>query len=229
MKYKTLLFDADGTLFDFKKSEREAFKDSLSHFGFYISDVEINDYSEINDALWKMLEKGEITKEQLRVRRFEVFIKKYGYNISPVELANIYFYQLSNKSYLLENSFNVCQSLSEYCNLYIITNGFKEIQLKRFKMSPISKLFSGIFVSEDIGIEKPAKEYFDIVSSRIENFEKSTSLVIGDSLSSDIIGGINAGIDVCWFNPLYKKKTNNIQINYTIHNLNELNNIITNT
>lgn len=222
MKYDTLLFDADGTLLDFKRSEQEAIVDTLRCYNINPTDEIIESYSQINDNLWKMLERGEVEKAQLRIQRFASLAEVYGFTYNACDVADTYAYQLSTKSYLLENALEICTELAKKCRLYLITNGFISIQQGRLDRSPITPLFEDIFISEKIGAEKPARQYFDIVCSKISNFDKSKTLVIGDSLSSDIQGGINVGIDVCWFNPAGKSNPEGMKIDYVIGNLLEL-------
>ena len=150
----------------------------------------------------------------------------YGFDYDAHKMADMYEYELSTKSYLLDNALEVCSELSKVCRLYLITNGFKKIQQGRFDQSPLASLFSGVFISEEVGFEKPAVQYFNAVRAAIPEFDDRSALVIGDSLSSDIRGGINAGIDVCWFDPGHKLPPENININYIIANLDELYDII---
>ena len=222
MKYDTLLFDADGTLLDFKLSEREAIIDTLRYYDIDPTDEIIESYSQINDNLWKMLERGEVKKSQLRIQRFATLAEVHGYTYNPAAVADTYAYRLSTKSHLLGNALEVCTELSKTCRLYLITNGFVSIQHGRLDRSPITPLFKDIFISENLGVEKPARQYFDIVSAQIPEFDASKALVIGDSLSSDIKGGINAGIDVCWFNPGGKRAPDEMKIDYVISDLSEL-------
>lgn len=222
MRYDTLLFDADGTLLDFERSEREALISSLAAFGVEGTGEVVKAYSEINDSLWKLLERGEIKKEDLKVRRFSMLIEKYRFDIDPVALASRYPDELATKSYILGNALEVCTRLAQSCRLYLITNGFVKIQRGRFMPTPLYPLFSGLFISDEIGIDKPAKKYFDAVKQGIPDFDAARTLVIGDSLTSDILGGINAGIDVCWFNPRGLAAPEGMNINYIIGNLDEL-------
>lgn len=222
MRYDTLLFDADGTLLDFERSEREAVIASLAAFGVVADDEIVASYSTINDSLWKLLERGEIKKDDLKVRRFSMLAEKYGFDYDAVAVADRYPEELATKSYILGNALEVCTSLSKTCRLYLITNGFVKIQRGRFMPTPLYPLFSGLFISDEIGIDKPAPCYFDAVKRGIPNFDASKSLVIGDSLTSDMRGGINAGIDVCWFNPKGLPAPQDMKLDYIIGNLDKL-------
>ncbi len=222
MKYDILMFDADGTLLDFQRSEREALIDTLRCFNISPTDEIVESYSRINDNLWKMLERREVSKSQLRIQRFASLAAAHGFKYDPNKAADTYEHQLSTKSYLLDNAFDVCSKLAKTCRLFLITNGFVSIQQGRLDRSPITPLFENIFISEKIGAEKPARQYFDSVSAQIHDFNPSKALVIGDSITSDIQGGINAGLDVCWFNPGGKSAPDNLEINYIVDNLTEL-------
>lgn len=222
MKYKTLLFDADGTLLDFKKSEREALSDMLKKFGQPCGDDAARRYSEINDSLWKKLERGEISRNELSLKRFELFGKECGIKCSPDLMSEVYFSALMSKSFLIKGAYEVCRELSGVCRLYLITNGFKQIQEKRFGNSPIAGFFEKSFISEEIGADKPSREYFDAVKAAIPGFDARETLVIGDSLSSDIAGGTGAGLDVCWYNPAGAAAPEGMRINYIISDLSEL-------
>lgn len=222
MRYDTLLFDADGTLLDFALAEREAFSQTMLLHGIVADDNVISMYSSINDALWKKLERKEIEREKLKVRRFEELAAALGVNYDPVAVARTYEHKLSRQSQLLGNALEVCTKLAENCRLYIITNGFMAIQTGRIKRSPIYPLFSKVFISEEIGYDKPSPQYFDAVKLSIPDFCAEKTLVIGDSLTSDICGGINAGIPVCWFNPQHKQLPSNMNIDYVIDDLERL-------
>lgn len=201
MKYKTLLFDADGTLFDFKKGEAEAVKETFLSFDIMLDDELVADYSTINDSLWKMLERGEIEKEVLLYKRFEIFSEKHGFGVDARQMASAYMNMLSQKSYLFEGAENFCRSLCDKADMYIVTNGVEFIQKNRYRDSGLDRYFKGLFISGAIGSEKPTREYFDYVAAHVADFSRESTLIIGDSLSSDIKGGINYGIDTCWYNP----------------------------
>ena len=212
-------------MLDFKRAERESICGALEQHGITADDKIIDRYSKINDDLWKKLELGEIKKSDLKWKRFQLLAEEFGFEYDSLAVSDSYAVELSEKSHLLGNALEICQNLSKTHRLYLITNGFKFMQRRRFDLSPLVPLFSGVFISEEIGYEKPAIQYFEAVASSIENFDSSKTLVIGDSISSDILGGINAGIDVCWFNPEHKPAPINMNITYIINDLNQLYNI----
>lgn len=222
MKYKYLLFDADDTLLDFRRSEREALTDAMLRFGIHPTEGLIKGYSEINDSLWKLLERGGIGKNELRVRRFELFAEKYGLDADPHMLAAEYTDRLAEKSFPVNGAVEFCASLWGKYRMFIITNGIKNIQESRLGGSELKQYIEKSFISEEMGAEKPSPLFFDRVASAIDGFDRSLALVIGDSLTSDIAGGIAAGIDTCWFNPRRKAPVDGIVPTYEIHALDEL-------
>lgn len=199
-KYTTLLFDNDNTLMDFFASEKQAIKNTCSAFGVSPSEENAALYSSINDGYWKRFEKGEIKREEIKVGRFKSFIEALGMDINPEEMAERYFEELSLGHELLPGALELCEELSEHYSLHLITNGSTYIQKKRLAASPISKFFGKIFISEEMGVNKPDKAFFDAVINAIEEKDRSKICIIGDSMSSDILGGINSGIDTCFFN-----------------------------
>ena len=225
-KYTYVLFDADETLLDFERAEREALTEALTRFGIPCDENVIELYSGINASLWKKLERREIEKSRLRVLRFELLRDALGFDADPTEVAFAYTDSLSKQSFLLAGAINICQKLAEHCKLYIVTNGLKDVQRGRLGGSGLPPYFEGVFVSEDVGFEKPDARYFEAVAERISGFNKKDAIIVGDSLSSDIKGGIGFGIDTCWFNPKGKEKPTDMNITYTVKNLSELEDII---
>ena len=213
MRYDTILFDADGTLFDFSRSESEAIRETMSAFDITPTEELVRGYSVINDSLWKMLERGEIEKQVLLYRRFELFCEKYGFVCDAVKMAETYMNLLSQKAYLLDGAENLCRSLFGNVRLYIVTNGVEFIQKGRYSRSGMEKYFDGFFISGVIGYEKPSVEYFERVAADLPDFDKASTLIVGDSLTSDIRGGINYGIDTCWYNPRRKPVPDDMKIN----------------
>lgn len=225
--YKFILFDADNTLFDFTRSEHEAVAETLRDFGFIPTDSVIDDYSRINQSLWEKLERGETEKQRLRVERFELLFEKEGYDLSKArDASDRYSERLSTKAYLIDGAREILEDLAPCAELYIVTNGIKKIQESRFVASGLERFIRASFISEEMGFEKPDARFFDEVERCIPGFARADALVVGDSLTSDIRGGINAGIDTCWFNPKHKPMPKNMSINYVIGSLSELKNII---
>lgn len=226
MKYKTLLFDADDTLLDFHKAESAALTDTLTKHGLPCTPDIIRRYSEINDSLWKALERGEIEKSRLRVARFEKFCDEIGISADAVAIADTYAQCLSSKPYVFDGAIELCTELSKHYRMYVVTNGLKMIQTRRFSQSGLSPFFERSFISEDSGFEKPDARYFEWMASQIPDFDRETTLIIGDSLTSDMRGGINFGLDTCWFNYLHKTAPQDVELTYTVHNFDELRSLL---
>lgn len=221
-RYLNLLFDADNTLFDFYRAEKEALVLALSAIGVTADEEMISVYSRINDGMWKMLERGEITKSALRVRRFEDFCAYYGIKTDVSALSLAYTDRLGEQAFLMQDALAVCRELARHCSLYIITNGIYSVQTSRFARSELVPYFKELFISEEIGHEKPSKAFFDEVAHRIEGFDPRTALIIGDSLSSDIKGGIGAGIDTCWFSTDGAEPPADLDITYVVRRLEDV-------
>ncbi len=201
MRYSTVLFDADGTLLDFARSEREALTDALGLRGIIADDEAVSVYSKINDRLWKMLEKKEIERQVLIYRRFELLAEHFGYLLDAKETARDYMAIIATKGYLLDGVKELLDSLYGRVRMYIITNGAATVQRGRYAVTEIERYFDGIFISEEVGFNKPDVRYFERVGAGIPRFDKSSTLVVGDSLSSDIKGGNNFRVDTCLYSP----------------------------
>lgn len=222
MKYEFLLFDADHTLFDFNKSEYLALKGALDELDLPYTEECFERYSVINIGYWKMLERGEIDKKSLMLARFVDFAREYGFEEHAAELADLYMDNLARESHLFDGALELVASLASRYRLFIITNGVKSTQDGRFSTSPITKYFENIFISEIIGAEKPSREFFSAVESSIVGYNRDRALVIGDSLSSDIRGALNAGIDCIWYNPDGKEAPEGWDIAYNVKNYGEI-------
>lgn len=221
-KYKWLFLDADDTLLDFKRAEHDALTETLMETGILVDDETVDRYSRINDALWKALERGEVTKERLRTLRFERFLADVGSDADPEDIARRYEAHLSEKSYLIPGAEETCRKLAKGYGLYVITNGIAFIQHSRIGNSGLRPYLNGLFISEEVGAEKPKKDFFDHVSARIDGFDPRFALVIGDSLTSDISGGAAYGMDTCWVNATCKPIPKGSGVTYVIRSIREL-------
>ncbi len=201
MGYTTVLFDADGTLLDFLRSEREAVRDAMARSGIFATEEQLDAYSAINDSLWKRLERGEIERSVLLYRRFELFCERFGYTADAKAIAADYIETLSTKGYLLEGARALLDSLLGRVRMYMVTNGLRRVQLGRYADAGLEKYFDGLFISEDIGANKPNVRFFEYVAAHIEEFDAASTIVVGDSLTSDIKGANNACLDCCWYAP----------------------------
>lgn len=229
--YEILLFDADNTLLDFTKAEELAFRETC-----HASDMEYSDelyklYSEINDSLWKKIEKKEITLDFLKLERFRLFMLAVGFEendnmIAEAErMRDTYIKSLGGQACLVDGAEDICKKLSKRYRMYIITNGISDIQRSRIEKSGLDKYFVDKFVSEEIGAAKPSPAYFEYVLSHVGESDKSKYLVIGDSLTSDCDGAIAYGIDICRFNP-NNLPDNGRKLTYNITKLSELESIL---
>ncbi len=220
MKYTTLLIDLDETLFDFSKSEKFAIDKLMEKYNIPVTEENRRLYSAINDEKWKKLERGELTRQQLFHERFAGFLKKTGVTADTDEANLSYMKFLSQASFILDGALETCKKLSENYSLYLVTNGTKIVQNGRLNGSPIMKYIKGVFISEEIGFNKPQKEYFAYVLEHIEERDKKKILVVGDSPSSDIAGAINSGLDSC----LVNRKNQNVEsgATYTISYITEI-------
>ena len=227
MKYELVLFDADQTLFDFKKSERYAFMKSLESFDINFDKEEcMKIYLEIYTEIWKEFEEGKITSENLKVERFNRLFKKIDLNEDPIEFSKLYIKYLSKASFIYKESYVILEYLKERYRLSIITNGLIDVQSKRIRESDIAHYFETIVISDEIKIAKPNSEIFDYTLDKLKFKDKSKVLMVGDSLSSDIRGGINAKIDTCWLYIENLDKPKDIDVTYIVNNLLEIKNIL---
>ena len=222
MAYQIALFDADNTLLDFSRSEREAIRLCLAARGLPADGDTTALYSRINDSYWKRLEQKLITRDRLRVERFADLFDALGYDGDPRAMALEYEATLARQSYLVDGALPLVQALHGRCRLFIITNGTASVQRERFGRSPLVPYFEDCFISEEMGCAKPEKVFFDRVAASVPNFSPRDTLVVGDSLSSDIRGGINAGLDTCWYNPTGKEAPADMAITYTVRRLDEI-------
>ena len=229
MKYDVIIFDADETLFDFRKSEKVAFKNVMLEFQLdYKEDYHLKIYHTINNAIWKEFEKGLITQEKLKVERFKLLSEQLNIDFDEYDFAKAYMKHLSRASFLFEDSIKVIDELSKDHRLIIMTNGLKSVQDIRIRKSVIAKYFEDIVVSEEVGVNKPDSKIFEHALNNINYTDKKKVLIVGDSLTSDIKGGLNFGIDTCWFNPNKKPNESEIKPTYDISTLLEIKKILSN-
>ena len=225
-RFDIVLLDADETIFDFKRAEAHSFKLMLEHFGVEYTDERLSLYSDINLKMWKALERGEVTRERLKTLRFEMFFEQIGVkDIDCVAVNDCYLTNLSNSGFLLYGAKEFVQKLSKHCKLYIATNGLAKAQTGRFDKSEIKEYIDGLFISELIGYSKPDKEYFEHIFSELNITDKSRVIILGDSLTSDMQGGKNAGITTCLYNPK-KDKVESALCDYQIASYDEFFNIL---
>lgn len=222
-KYKYLLFDLDDTILDFGAAENKALDFVLKSHEISAVPGLYERYKTINQNHWEMLERNELTKDQVLTGRHEMFFRELGETVDGSVVDDMYRTQIAENGHrLFEGALDVIKILSEAYPLYIITNGVKDTQEKRLANSGILPYFKDVFISEDTGYQKPMKEFFDYTAGRIDGFHCEDALIIGDSLTSDILGGINSGIDTCWYNPKAKRNPFEFRADFEIRQLNEL-------
>lgn len=223
MKYNVLLFDADNTVLDFDKSEEQALQRAFELCGArYDADV-LTVYRRNNIAQWQRYERGEISRDEVLLNRFLLTLDELAIkNCNVNKLADEYEKYLHFGFYQIEHAQEVLEELQKTCDLYVVSNGVLSIQNSRMKGSGLEKYFLRRFISEEIGVPKPNVEFFNRSFAQIPNLKKSSTLIIGDSLTSDVQGGINAGIDTCWYNPNGAKNNTQLVPSYEISDLRQL-------
>lgn len=220
--YQWLLFDADGTLFDFDRAESAALKRVFQLIGATFEPGYLTAYQHINQALWRAVEKRELTPSFVKVRRFELLLQTIGVAHPPGTFSDIYLECLAECSELVEDAADVLQGLHGKFSMAILTNGLQVVQRGRLARSVIRRHFSEIIISEEIGFSKPAKEFFDIALARLGDPSRREVLMIGDGWNSDILGAIQSGLDACWYNPGRKPRPDDCKITHEIASWREL-------
>jgi YjjG family noncanonical pyrimidine nucleotidase len=222
MKYKWLLFDADGTLFDYDQAESSALETTFRTFRLGFEPAYREVYRQINQQLWLEFEQGAVSSIVLRVRRFERLFANIGLEVDTQAFSDSYLLHLANSSQLMAGALEVVQALHPHYQLALITNGLKEVQRPRFAQSALKDYFAGLIISEEVGAAKPDRAIFEAAFVQMGHPHRAEALMIGDSLTSDIQGGYNYGIETCWFNPTHAPRPVNIASQYEITHLTEL-------
>jgi len=195
-----LLLDLDDTILDFHKAERRALTKTLESFGLVVTDQVRQLYSRINRGYWEALERKEVTREQLLTGRFRSLFEALGMTVDEAAVAKTYEDNLSQGHEFFPGAEEALQSLYGKYPMYIVSNGTKRVQDGRLDSAGIRKYFEDIFISQDLGADKPDPLFFQRCFAQIPNFDREKTMIVGDSLSSDILGGKNAGIRTCWVN-----------------------------
>ncbi len=217
-----LFLDLDDTILDFHKAERLVLGKTFQSFGLEPTDEVMTRYSLINKAHWERLERKELTREEVLVGRFATLFQEFGLWVDPVACARRYEDNLSVGHYFLPGAEEALESLSKKYKLYLASNGTAKVQAGRLASANISRYFQEIFVSQEIGANKPDILYFQRCFARIPGFDVKRSMIVGDSLTSDILGGIQAGMATCWVNPQGKPGREDIRPDYEIGALSQL-------
>ena len=217
-----LFLDLDDTILDFHKAERIALSKTISQFGLEPNEEVLHRYHLINKAHWEMLERGELTRAEVLTRRFGVLFAEYGLDVDVQVCAKTYERNLSIGHYFLPGAEEAVDRLSKKYRLFLASNGTAVVQKGRMTSANLYRFFEKVFVSQENGHNKPAKAYFDACFVQIPGFDPAKAMIVGDSLTSDIAGGINAGIRTCWVNPQHLPCPDHIHPDHEIEYLSQL-------
>ena len=224
----TILWDVDGTLLNFEAAEKAAIRALFQEFGFGVcTDEMLKRYSQINKIYWERLERKEVTRQEVLEGRFRDFFAEERLDISAApEFNEHYQTSLGDTIVFYDDSYEIVKSLRGKVKQYVVSNGTITAQTKKLRRSGLGELMDGIFLSEQLGVEKPDVHFFEQVFEQTGLTDKRQIMIIGDSLSSDILGGNNAGIITCWYNPEHKQPQSGVRIDYEITDLHEIYNLI---
>ena len=226
-KYYCVLFDADNTLLNFDAAESKALAETLVNYGIEPDAETVQTYRTINSELWRQLEKGQIKREKLMAERFTRFLKAIDAAGDGAEMNRFYLEQLSTHPDLMgPEVLDVLRELSEVATLAVVTNGFQKVQIRRLAESGVLNFMEDVFVSEKMDSEKPNRRIFDAALRALGVENREHVLVVGDGLSSDIQGGVNAGLDTCWFNLKNEENKSNIHPKFEIGSYEDLYKIV---
>ncbi len=221
--YTTLLWDLDNTILNFDKGMDLALRQTFEYMGIAYNPVQAEIYERINLSYWKRMERKEIKRDEIFVGRYRDFFAEIGYNAkTPEDVNHFYLDKVAGYAFLIPGAFETLRELSLTKDMYLITNGTKDAQVRRIALCKIGSFFKGFFISEDVGFDKPSKEFFDAILPRISEPDKNNMLIIGDSLTSDIKGGVTNGIDTLWYNPSKAENDTEIKPLMTVCSYNEL-------
>ena len=223
-KYKYLLWDIDGTILNFEKAEKRAIRTLFEKFNLgECTDEMLYYYIQINKKYWKLLECGKMEKERILVERFVEFFLKEGIRTDVAsEFNKAYQLALGDTIAFNDDALEIIKAQKKNYQIIIVTNGTAIAQKKKLERSGLDKIADNIFISEEVGYEKPSIHFFERVIAKAGIDDISQAVIIGDSLTSDIQGGANAGIDTCWYNPKEDVNDTNLKPTYIIKNLHEL-------
>ena len=220
--YEFLFLDLDDTILDFHKAERIAIGKTITQFGVEPTEEVLGLYHRINKAHWELLERGELTREQVLVNRFGALFAQLGVCVDAEKCARAYETNLSIGHWFLPGAEEAVEYLSGRYRLFLASNGTAVVQKGRMTSANLYRFFEKVFVSQEIGHNKPSKDYFSGCFAQIDGFDKTKAIIVGDSLTSDILGGNNAGIATCWVNPTHAPRKAGIRVDYEIEALAQL-------
>lgn len=224
MNYKVVIIDLDNTLIDFDYMEKCSLKHCLGSFGLPVTQEVINRYVTINQALWDGLELGQYKKSEILTLRFERLLNEFNLNGNPVDMNQTYLGGMANYLKMMDGASELLEYIKDKYTVVMMTNGVTSAQNAKLDKGHLRQYFDHILISDEVGSHKPNVKIFEHMMSLIGHFEKSEMIIIGDSLTSDMQGGINFKIDTCWYNP--DKKDSDQKLTYTIEHLSDLLNIL---
>lgn len=220
--YNCLLMDVDGTLLDFSAAEQQAITETFEKFDIPTDEETIARFSAINAELWAKLEKGEIKKDKLVVRRFAQLLEALDKQGDAIKMNNEYLTRLSGAATAYPGAAEALAELAEFCTLAVVTNGNAKVQLNRLEKSGLARYFDEVFVSEKLGVTKPNPKFFDLALKQLGIKNRGRVLVVGDSLTADIKGAAAAKLDSCWYNPEGAENTAGVLPTHTVRSYTEL-------
>ena len=220
--FEYLFLDLDDTILDFQKAEHVALSKTLESFGLNPTQEVLTRYNKINKAHWEALERKEMTRDQVLLGRFQMLFREFSVDADPEKVARSYEHNLGIGHWFLPGAEEAVTALSKKYKLYLDSNGTASVQKGRMTSANLYRFFEKVFVSQEIGANKPSTEYFERCFAQIPGFDKAKAIIVGDSLTSDILGGQNAGIATCWVNPNHKERRPDIRVDYEIEALSQL-------
>ena len=220
-KKPIVLLDLDNTILDFDMAEKTALSRAFAEMGVPYDDALLKRYNQINIRHWEMLEDGILTRDQVLIRRFEALYREAGMEADAFRTQALYESLLAEGHWFMPGAEELLETLAGKARLILCSNGTASVQEGRIASAGIGPYFEKIFVSEHMGANKPEKRYFDLCFAEIPDFDRERCVMLGDSLTSDIRGGINAGVKTCWFNPRRKPNPGPIRPDFEIHGLGE--------
>jgi YjjG family noncanonical pyrimidine nucleotidase len=223
---KTILLDLDNTIIDFNECARHSIMDIFQDLGFHYDENVFDTFITENVKIWKRLELGEIDKLYLRANRWNIILGKLGIDYDGTIIEERFENGVAKGAYPVEYAYELLQYLYNKYDIYVVSNGFRFVQESRVKIGKFDKYFKELFLSEDIGIQKPDIRFFDYCYEKLGSPPKEELILIGDSLSADIKGGNNFGIDTIWFNKNNDPAPSDIIPTYTVEKLSQIKEIL---
>ncbi len=218
MRYNLILLDLDDTIFDFQAGNRNAVNELTAELGLSSPTV-FDEYQVINHACWEALDRGEMTQEVLHVERFRRFLASKNRDDDPKPVADRFAELLGRQAIPMPGAEEMLSAIAARLPIVALTNGITVIQKKRISLSPLKDIVAGMVISQEVGVSKPDPRIFEYA---LDGVAPAEALMVGDSLTSDILGANRAGVDACWYNPKGKPLTGNVHVEYEISDLRQL-------